>query len=125
MVAPVRVLVRDPKATEQVWSRHGGYPGDGRYLEFHKIRHPGGLKLWSVTSTTSDLERQGDLRPRCGADAVAGHAQHFRTLLDEIASKAEKGDRTIVAPFDTELFGHWWFEGDRFPHGTLPRASPN
>src|SRR5690606_1947946 len=42
---PVHVLVRDPEATAQVWSRHGGYPGDGHYLEFHKIRYPGGLKF--------------------------------------------------------------------------------
>jgi 1,4-alpha-glucan branching enzyme len=110
----VRVLVRDPKTTEQVWSRYGGYPGDGRYLEFHKIRHPGGLKLWSVTSTTSDLGEKAMYTPADARTAVNGHAQHFRSLLDGIAETAEKGDRAIVAPFDTELFGHWWFEGIDF-----------
>lgn len=111
---PIRVLVRDPKATEQVWSRHGGYPGDGRYLEFHKIRYPGGLKLWSVTNTTSELDAKQIYVPGAARDAVSGHARHFRSLLDSIAQTAEKGDRTIVAPFDTELFGHWWFEGVDF-----------
>ena len=24
-------------------------------------------------------------------------------------------DPIVVAPFDAELFGHWWFEGPRFP----------
>ncbi len=42
---PVAALVRDPRSSMQVWSRHLGYPGDGSYLEFHKIRWPGGLKL--------------------------------------------------------------------------------
>ena len=111
---PTRVLVRDPKATEQVWSRHGGYPGDGRYLEFHKIRYPGGLKLWSVTSPTSELDAKQLYVPGAAQDAVARHAKHFCSLLDAIAQTAEKGDRTIVAPFDTELFGHWWFEGVDF-----------
>jgi 1,4-alpha-glucan branching enzyme len=42
----VAALVRDPRSSAQVWSRHGGYPGAAPYLEFHKIRWPGGLRLW-------------------------------------------------------------------------------
>src|SRR6266542_7014681 len=52
---PVAAFVRDPRASMQVWSRHHGYPGDGQYLEFHKIRWPGGLKLWQVTGENVDL----------------------------------------------------------------------
>ncbi len=111
---PVHVLVRDPKTTAQVWSRHGGYPGDGRYLEFHKIRYPGGLKLWRVTSTTADLGDKESYRPDEAQTAVAFHAGHFRELLDTVAGSATRHDRVIVAPFDTELFGHWWFEGVDF-----------
>src|SRR6266576_4457818 len=44
----VAALVRDPRSSMQIWSRHQGYPGDEWYLEFHKIRWPGGLKLWRV-----------------------------------------------------------------------------
>src|SRR5207249_6857429 len=36
----VAALVRDPRSSMQVWSRHHGYPGDEWYLEFHKIRWP-------------------------------------------------------------------------------------
>jgi 1,4-alpha-glucan branching enzyme len=106
----VHVLVRDPDTTAQVWSRHGGYPGDGRYLEFHKIRYPGGLKFWRVTSTQADLGAKEPYVPRDAADAVRWHADHFREVLDRAAAGAEH-DGAIVAPFDTELFGHWWFEG--------------
>lgn len=111
---PVSVLVRDPEATSQVWSRHGGYPGDGRYLEFHKIRFPGGLKLWAVTDTSADLSEKSPYQPTQARLAAGQHAAHFRTLLNTIASTALRGDTAIVAPFDTELFGHWWFEGVDF-----------
>lgn len=109
---PVYVLVRDPKATEQVWSRHGGYPGDGRYLEFHKIRHPGGLKYWSVTDSAADLADKHAYVPAAAREAAISHAAHFQALVD--ATPGTPGDHAIVAPFDTELFGHWWFEGMDF-----------
>ena len=113
---PVHVLVRDPETTTQVWSRHGGYPGDGRYLEFHKIRYPGGLKLWSVTDTAADLGAKLPYQPEAAREAAHLHAAHFCTLLNAVASTALRGDTAIVAPFDTELFGHWWFEGVDFLH---------
>jgi 1,4-alpha-glucan branching enzyme len=111
---PIYVLVRDPKTTEQVWSRHGGYPGDGAYLEFHKIRHPGGLKLWKVTDAATGL---GAKQPydAAAAQAMANrHGEHFVSLLETIAKQAKPRDHAIIAPFDTELFGHWWFEGMEF-----------
>lgn len=108
---PVHVLVRDPEATAQVWSRHGGYPGDGHYLEFHKIRYPGGLKFWRVTSPTADLGAKEPYVPDAAHEAAARHAAHFETVLAGVVARTESGDTTITAPFDTELFGHWWFEG--------------
>jgi len=43
-------------------------PGDGTYLEFHKIRWPGGLKLWRVTGNGIDLgEKQRMTQPRHAA----------------------------------------------------------
>ena len=32
----VGVFGRDPESARQVWSRHGGYPGDFRYREFYR-----------------------------------------------------------------------------------------
>jgi 1,4-alpha-glucan branching enzyme len=111
---PVTALVRDPLSTEQVWSRHGGYPGDGRYLEFHKIRFPGGLKYWSVTDAAADLGAKQPYRPDQARAAAAQHAAHFQLLLDGLSAGAAPEDDAIIAPFDTELFGHWWFEGMDF-----------
>lgn len=111
---PINVLVRDPATTAQVWSRHGGYPGDANYLEFHKIRFPGGLKLWRVTDSAADLGAKAPYQPAWARDAALRHAAHFRELLDSLAATAAPGENIVVAPFDTELFGHWWFEGMEF-----------
>jgi len=108
----VAALVRDPVASAQVWSRHSGYPGDGTYLEFHKIRWPGGLKLWRVTGNGVDLGDKQPYDPPAARCSVADHAKHFVHLLDRIAH--EDGGTVVVSPFDTELFGHWWFEGPDF-----------
>ncbi|PYP73486.1 MAG: 1,4-alpha-glucan branching protein [Gemmatimonadetes bacterium] len=115
--APVATLVRDPRSSTQIWSRHHGYPGDEWYLEFHKIRWPGGLKLWRVSGANVDLGAKRPYEPAAALDRARGHASHFAQLLESIAVEQRAdgtGDAVIVAPFDTELFGHWWFEGADF-----------
>ena len=111
----VTAFVRDPDSSAQVWSRHMGYPGDGRYLEFHKIRWPGGLKLWRVTSNSIDLGEKEPYDPITAASIASAHAAHFASSLATIAvSHPVHRQGVVVAPFDTELFGHWWFEGPDF-----------
>ncbi len=120
----VAAYVRDPRSSMQVWSRHHGYPGSGEYLEFHKIRWPGGLKLWRVTGEGVDLGDKQPYDPAAARGHVHGHAQHFAALLGRIAEGASPGpDGVIAVPFDTELFGHWWFEGPDFL-GDVYRALP-
>ncbi len=110
----VAALVRDPRSSAQVWSRHGGYPGAAPYLEFHKIRWPGGLKLWRVSERGTDLGAKKPYDPDDARRQATGHATHFAHLLDRVAGARGTGENVIVAPFDTELFGHWWFEGPDF-----------
>src|SRR5260370_1449226 len=69
----VAALVRDPRSSMQVWSRHRGYPGDEWYLEFHKIRWPGGLKLWRGTGPPAALRAH---RPPGAAPAPGRRPQH-------------------------------------------------
>jgi 1,4-alpha-glucan branching enzyme len=111
----VAAFVRDPRSSAQVWSRHGGYPGAASYLEFHKIRWPGGLRLWRVSPPGTDLGHKAPYVPDDARTQATHHATHFVHLLDDVrkAQSAKRGD-VIVAPFDTELFGHWWFEGPDF-----------
>lgn len=119
---PVSAFVRDPLASRQVWSRQEGYPGDEWYLEFHKIRWPGGLKYWRVSAPGSDLGAKQPYDPSRAIERAGGHGRHFVALLDRIAAEraAAAGpgrgpaEDVIAVPFDTELFGHWWHEGVDF-----------
>ena len=111
----VAVLIRDPRSSMQVWSRDLGYPGDAWYLEFHKIRWPGGLKFWRVSAPGSDLGAKRPYDPAAALAQAALHASHFASLLGGIRpTGGTDADGVIAVPFDAELFGHWWFEGVDF-----------
>ncbi len=114
--SPVAAFIRDPLASRQVWSKHEGYPGDEWYLDFHKIRWPGGLKYWRVSAPGSDLGDKLPYSPERARERARDHAQHFAGLLGRIAaSPSRRATEDVVAvPFDTELFGHWWHEGVDF-----------
>ncbi len=113
--APVHALVRDPASTRVVWSRSEGYPGDGGYLEFHKIRWPGGLRFWRVTGRGVDLGGKERYDVNVGRARAWRDGRHFASALAEVGrAAAPVGGRVIAAPFDTELFGHWWYEGVDF-----------
>ena len=114
----LRALVRDPVSTRQVWSRDGGYTGGGSYLEFHKLRFPGGLRLWEVTGSGVSLGEKGPYQPDRAGALADEHARHFADVLGGVAdARRVATESVIVAPFDAELFGHWWFEGPRFLEG--------
>jgi 1,4-alpha-glucan branching enzyme len=103
---------RDPKTTLQVWSRDHGYPGDFAYLEFHKKHFPGGLRFWRITDTSNDLGTKAVYDPHQAAEKVAMQARHFAELVAEtLAEASADGPALVCSPYDSELFGHWWFEG--------------
>ncbi len=102
-------LARDEVSGARVWSRSAGYPGDGAYLEFHKKHFPGGLRYWRVTSDAADLGLKAPYEPVAAAARLDAHADHFVAGLEATLAGREEG--TVTALYDTELFGHWWFEG--------------
>ena len=111
----VAAFVRDPESTLRVWSRHQGFPGDGGYLEFHKIRWPGGLKLWRVTGPSVELGGKEPYDANIARARAHRHAAEYASLLSRINRVVSPaGGEVIATPFDTELFGHWWFEGVDF-----------
>lgn len=114
---PVAIFTRDPKTGLQVWSGEWGYPGDGWYLDFHKKHFPGGHQYWRVTSANSDLADKWEYEPEKAMERVPENAAHFvssvkNILKEHFEQTGSKG--TLTAPFDAELFGHWWFEGPQF-----------
>jgi len=125
---------RDGNSTLPVWSAREGYPGDGAYREFHRdmgwdlpeeqlgelgisSRRPLGLKLHRVTSRNCPLENKQPYDPAAAAARVEEHAAAYlagRSAELEELGRSMEPPPLLVAPFDAELFGHWWFEGPRF-----------
>ncbi len=68
-----------------------------------------------VTGGNVDLGGKLPYEPALARERARVHADHFAWLIGDIARTARVGEGgVIVAPFDTELFGHWWFEGVDF-----------
>lgn len=124
-VGPCVAFTRDPDTSRLVWSAHEGYPGDGRYLEFHKRHYPGGLRYWRVTRPASELGDKDEYEAMAARDVAEGHAEHFVQVLEARLGDLELGGAgaVVVAPYDAELFGHWWFEGPTFLERTLLRLA--
>lgn len=122
--APVAVFSRDHKTGEQVWSGDSGYPGDPGYLEFHKKHYPGNLRYWRVSWPKDDLSRKELYEPYVAEARIYAHAEHFVTLIRETLAEHRRRVGTpgfITAMYDTELYGHWWFEGPEFLYHVLRR----
>ncbi len=106
----VAVFGRNGPVAQQVWSAELGYPGDPHYLDFHSKDDQSGLHYWQVTGR----EAKAIYDPQAAAERVERHAGHFVWMLKKTLAEAESAGLStpiVVAPFDCELFGHWWHEG--------------
>ncbi len=126
----VAAFGRDEESSRQVWSSKEGYPGDPDYREYYKdigyeldfdyikpyihpegIRVNTGLKYWRITGKSEYKEAY---RPDWAQKKAAEHAADFlHKRIQQVEYLSGHMDRTpiITAPYDAELFGHWWFEG--------------
>ncbi|MCS7233249.1 MAG: DUF1957 domain-containing protein [Synergistetes bacterium] len=107
-------LIRDPIGTSRVWSRDMGFPGNGRYLEFHKRAFPGGHRFWRVTDKKLGLGAKEFYEPLKALEAINEHATLFVNMLQDRSKEALLNFNLrplFVEVFDAELFGHWWHEG--------------
>ncbi len=110
----VAVIGRNNRTGMQVWSAEWGYPGDFDYREFHKKAGTSGLQYWRVTEAKGDLAHKDYYHPDWAAYKVDQHAEDFAHLVSDLLRgyHHESGRFGIIASnYDTELFGHWWFEG--------------
>ncbi len=110
----VSIFGRNERSGLQVWSAEWGYPGDGWYREFHKKDLNTGLQYWRVTSSDADLGSKELYNPQIAMERVEDNSNHFVSLMKELladysSKSVEPG--IVVAPYDAELYGHWWFEG--------------
>lgn len=110
----VAVFGRDERTGQQVWSASIGYPGDFLYREFHRKDDHSGLQYWRITGAGVDLGQKDLYDPVPAVEQARRHAQHFAGLVQvRVNDYAHRHDRpgVVVSAYDTELFGHWWFEG--------------
>ncbi|WP_297498432.1 1,4-alpha-glucan branching protein [Thermococcus sp.] len=110
----VAVFARNRETGHQVWNAHFGYPGDFWYREFHRKAPESGGQYWRITGKDVELGDKEFYDPEKAMERVEEHARHFVSLVERLLREFEEktGERGIVvSPYDTELFGHWWFEG--------------
>lgn len=129
----IAVFGRDFDSAKQVWSRDEGYPGDPRYRDFYRDiafdldfdyikpylpappqRSFTGIKYHRIGGSGSEKEVY-DLQ--LASRAADEHAGHFlKARVEQIRAAGEIMDRPplVLAPYDAELFGHWWYEGPAF-----------
>lgn len=110
----VAAFARHPRIAGQVWSADIGYPGDPAYREFHRKDDRSGLRYWRVTDRRTELGAKEPYEPALAAARVRAHALHFAaSVREELAATRERigSGALVVATFDSELFGHWWYEG--------------
>ena len=126
----VAVFGRDIESSKQVWSAEEGYPGDHYYRDYYRdigfdlemeyirpfihpdgIRINTGIKYYRITGKTDKKEVY---IPSVAAEKMADHAGNFmfnrQMQIKHLASMMDRPP-ILVAPYDAELFGHWWFEG--------------
>jgi len=122
---------RDMDSTNALWSPDRGYPSDPVYRDFYrdigfdldldylKPYMPGtddrlatGFKYHAVTGPT---DQKVLYDPDQAQARVVEHVQNFlynrQLQAQRIRAAGLDGTPLLVTPFDTELFGHWWFEG--------------
>ncbi len=111
----VAVIGRNNRTGMQVWSAEWGYPGDFDYREFHKKAGTSGLQYWRVSGAKTDLAHKDYYHPDWAAYKVDQHAEHYAHLVGDLLREYHKQNGgkfgLISSNYDTELFGHWWFEG--------------
>ncbi|CAA9555251.1 MAG: GH57 [uncultured Thermomicrobiales bacterium] len=119
----VAVLGRNNRTGQQVWSGSFGYPGDAAYREFHRKDGVSGMQYWRIGGPGVDLGDKPTYDPGVALARTSEHAAHYVALVEELLveySRENNGQFGVIASnYDTELFGHWWFEGVDWLKGVL------
>jgi 1,4-alpha-glucan branching enzyme len=105
----------DRETVELVWSDNG-YPAHGTYRDYHHhtIHHH---RPWANDGTPYDPAAATALAREHAADFVA----RTRERLDACAAALGRPP-LLVCALDTELLGHWWYEGVDWLRAVLAEA---
>jgi 1,4-alpha-glucan branching enzyme len=125
------VLVPIDRATiDLVWSERG-YPADGVYRDYHRhtVHHH---QPWANDGGAYDHERAARLAGEHARDFVERTIERLRLANDRFqdagagggpASGRLPGGGLAVCALDTELLGHWWYEGGRWLSAVVEECS--
>ena len=105
---PVAVPI-DWETVQLVWSENDGYPAHPLYRNYWG-RTVHDLKPWSNAGQPYDREA-----------AVSLAREHARDFVTRAAARLERGGLLCCA-LDTELLGHWWYEGQDWLRAVLDEA---
>jgi len=131
----VAAFGRDQECSQQVWSADAGYPGDPAYREFYRdlgydlpydevrpylhgdgVRRNIGVKFHRITGRVG-LHEKKPYSPSAARERAAQHAEHFLSCRRAQVSYLKRTTGVtphLTAPYDAELYGHWWYEGPIF-----------
>jgi 1,4-alpha-glucan branching enzyme len=117
------VLVPIDRVTiAKVWSE-GGYPAHGSYRDYHHhtIHHH---NPWANDGNAYDHELALTLAREHAAEFVADTLERLR-IANETAENGSPlpGGGLVVCALDTELLGHWWYEGGAWLKAVVEECS--
>jgi len=100
---PVALTI-DWEAIQWLWSGEG-YPSDPGHADFHR-KSLRGTRPWAISGAPYD--------PDAAAARAGGQGKEFlASLAERLRAHRDLHDRPGLCVFaiDTELLGHWWWEG--------------
>jgi 1,4-alpha-glucan branching enzyme len=105
----VVAFARDLSVAYRVWSPTAGYPGNPWYRDFFARGSFGLHPSWRVTDRRLGPMDKASYRPDRAMAQVRADVGDLHRLLRQVLDP--RPGTLVVAAYDTELFGHWWFEG--------------
>lgn len=102
----------DWDAVQWLWSLEG-YPADRRHADFHR-KSLRGTRPWAIGGTAYDPEAATARAREQGEQFAAAVAARLGAHRERIG-----GPGLLTFAIDTELLGHWWWEGPQWLEAAL------
>ncbi|AEX85953.1 glycoside hydrolase [Marinitoga sp. 1135] len=128
------VFGRDKENNFEIFDPEYGYTSDPRYREFYRdigfdreyeyikdyidksgVRCNTGIKYHKITGKEKELFEKGLYDIDEAYSVVKEHAKDFvekrKKQLKKLSNEYPEIEPTMVYAFNTDFFGHWWYEG--------------
>lgn len=129
--------VRDPQTNDKIWDANVGYPGNKYYREFYSdisfekdhyilkefnqkygTKTSTGIKYKAITDKNISIDKKNYYKPKKAKFQIKRDVIDFlndkKIQIDKLCENNYDFIPVLTAPFDMELFGHWWYEGPEF-----------